>query len=92
MGALSDALKTPRTSSTFYLCKFAQILKKLDEDDQETVIEAVTLIRSDHGTGRSKQYSTSWLTKILKSFGHDISMSSVQRHVNKECSCERISQ
>lgn len=90
MSALSDALRAPRPSATAHLCKFTQTFKKLDADDQETVTEAVELIRGDLGTGRSKQYSTSWLTKILKSFGHDISMSSVQRHVNKECSCERI--
>lgn len=90
MSALSDALRAPRPSATSHLCKFTQTFNKLDKDDQETILEAVGKIREDQGTGRSKQYSTSWLTKILKSFGHDISMSSVQRHVNKECSCERL--
>jgi len=89
VSALSDALRAPRPSATSHLCKFSQTFNKLDKEDKETILEAVDKIRADQGTGRSKQYSTSWLTKILKSFGHDISMSSVQRHVNKECSCER---
>lgn len=91
MSALSDAIKTPRTAIGKYSCKFTQVFAQLDDEDQTTIAEAILKIRSDSGMGKSKQHSTSWLTKILRSFGYDISMSSVQRHVNKECSCERIS-
>lgn len=89
MSALSEALKNPRASAGALSCKFIQVLNQLDEEDQSNVASAIDLIRNDTGMGKSKQYSTSWLTKILRSFGHDISMSSIQRHVNKECSCER---
>lgn len=89
MSALSEALKMPRSTSGALSCKFIQVANQLDEEDQATVSAAIEMIRNDVGMGKSKQYSTSWLTKILRSFGHDISMSSVQRHVNKECSCER---
>lgn len=89
MSALSDALRAPRTSANNMSCKFTQVVKQLDEDDQVTITDSVEKIRNDSGMGKSKQYSTSWMTKILRSFGFDISMSSVQRHVNKECSCER---
>lgn len=91
MSALSDALKAPRTSANNMSCRFTKVVETLDDDDKTTITEAVELIRNDSGMGKSKQYSTSWLTKILRSFGFDISMSSVQRHVNKECSCERNS-
>jgi hypothetical protein len=89
VSALSQAIKTPRIAVGTYSCKFTQVFVQLDEEDQVTVAESIALIRNDTGMGKSKQYSTSWLTKILRSFGYDISMSSVQRHVNKECSCER---
>jgi hypothetical protein len=89
VSALSDALRAPRTSANNMSCKFTQVVKQLDEDDQVTITDSVEKIRNDSGMGKSKQYSTSWMTKILRSFGFDISMSSVQRHVNKECSCER---
>lgn len=89
MSALSDALKAPRPSASNNSCRFMVVYNNLDEDDQETITDAIEKIRNDAGMGKSKQYSTSWLTKILRNFGYDISVSSVQRHVNKECACER---
>jgi hypothetical protein len=90
MSALSDALKAPRNPAGANACKFMQVFNVLDEEDKTNIGEAILLIRNDVSMGKSKQYSTSWLAKILRSVGHDISVSSVQRHVNKECSCERI--
>lgn len=90
MSALSDALKAPRNSASANACKFMQVFNILDEEDKTNIEESVSLIRNDVSMGKSKQHSSSWLAKVLRSFGHDISVSSVQRHVNKECSCERI--
>jgi len=90
MSALSDALKAPRHPAGANACKFMQVFNVLDEEDKTNIGESILLIRNDISMGKSKQYSTSWLAKILRSVGHDISVSSVQRHVNKECSCERI--
>ena len=90
LDSLVEALQTrsePQQNST---CKFTQVRGKLTEEEQTALDKAVDNIRTDAGVGKAKTFSASWLTKVLRSFGHPISLSTVQRHVNKECSCERI--
>lgn len=90
--SLVDALKTPRDGTTKFSCKFIQVRNELSDEEKEALDTAVNGIRQDAGMGKAKKYSASWLAKVLRSFGHDISVATIQRHVNKECSCERISQ
>lgn len=88
--SLAEALSTPQTHGNNMSCKFTQIRELLDDEEQQALDKAVDGIRQDAGMGKSKRYSTVWLSKVLGSFGHYVSVSTVQRHVNKECSCERI--
>jgi len=88
--SLTEALSTPQTFGNNLSCKFAQIRELLDEEEKTALDKAVDGIRQDAGMGKSKRFSTVWLSKVLRSFGHYVSVSTVQRHVNKECSCERI--
>jgi hypothetical protein len=87
--SLVEALKTPQTHGVGVNCKFTQIRDILSDEEKEALDKAVDGIRQDAGMGKSKRFSASWLSKVLDSFGHYVSVSTVQRHVNKECSCER---
>ena len=88
--SLIDALQSPQDNANNYTCKFMQVRNTLTDEEREALDKAVSGIRQDAGLGKAKKYSTSWLTKVLRSFGHDVSVSTIQRHVNKECACERI--
>lgn len=88
--SLKDDLEAPPTNYYGGLCKIQLIYENLDPDDQESLLRSVEKIRGDRGQGRSRAYSSTWLTKMLRKNGHDVSVSTVQRHVNKECPCERI--
>lgn len=90
--SLSADLEAPPPSVTTGACKIKIIKDNLDEEDQTSLDNAIERIRNDRGQGRSKAYSATWLTKMLRRNGHDISVSTVQRHVNKECPCERFNQ
>jgi hypothetical protein len=86
--SLREALNSPQEGGKPLVCKFTQIREKLETDEQEALDKAVNGIREDAGLGKAKMYSTTWLTRVLRNFGYTISVSTVQRHVNKECSCE----
>jgi hypothetical protein len=88
--SLSADLEAPPPSFVIGACKIKIISEGLDEEDRVSLENAVERIRNDRGQGRSKAYSATWLTKMLRRNGHNISVSTVQRHVNKECPCERI--
>lgn len=86
--SLREALSSPQEGGKPLVCKFTQIREKLEPEEQEALDKAVNGIREDAGLGKAKTYSTTWLTRVLRNFGYTISVSTVQRHVNKECSCE----
>jgi hypothetical protein len=85
---LIEALTNPRIGRDTVDCKLTRIRAKLAENEQDALDKAVELIKVDDGLGRSKVYSASWLCSVLKQFGHSISASSVQRHLNGSCGCE----
>jgi hypothetical protein len=89
---LINALLSPQDPSARQSCKFIIVRGCLTEEEQQALDKAVEGIRQDAGIGKAKRFSATWLAKVLRSFGHDVSVSTIQRHVNKECSCERISQ
>ena len=69
-------------------CKFAKVVNALaNKEEQDALKSAITLIRKDTGSGHGKTYSSVWLARIMKKNGMLISVSGIQRHVNKECSC-----
>lgn len=90
--SLIEALQSPIDATSQLYCKFMQVRNTLTVEEREALDKAVEGIRQDAGLGKAKKYSASWLAKVLRSFGKDVSVSTVQRHVNKECSCERVSQ
>lgn len=87
---LLEDLESPRSDYSGAPCKFKLIKDSMSEDEQLGVDRAVEKVRNDLGQGRSKAHSASWLTRLLRKNGYSISVSTVQRHVNKECPCERI--
>lgn len=87
--SLLDDLENPRPDYIGGPCKFKVIKDGMDPEEQEGIDRAVERVRQDTNQGRSKAYSTSWLTRMLRKNGYNISVSTVQRHVNKECPCER---
>jgi hypothetical protein len=88
--SLIEALQSPNDPANKLSCKFMQVRNALSDEEREALDKAVVGIRQDAGLGKAKKYSTSWLTKVLRNFGYDVSVSTIQRHVNKECSCERF--
>ena len=89
---LLEALTAPRTERSIKQCKLSIITNKMDDEHREAIERAIDLIREDDGQGRSKAYSVSWLTGALRKNGYSISMSTIQRHINGECPCERITE
>jgi hypothetical protein len=88
--SLLEALNKPDNGNYPATCKFSQIRENLSDDEKAALDKAVNGIRDEAGVGKAKTYSTAWLTKVLKNFGYSLSVSTTQRHVNKECSCERF--
>jgi hypothetical protein len=90
--SLLEALTTPRTEHSVGQCKLSVIVGKMDAEHKEAIDRAIELIREDDGQGRSKAYSVSWLTGALRKNGYSISMSTIQRHINGDCPCERTTE
>lgn len=85
--SLLDALLSPRTNLSADACKFSRTVARMSTEEQEAINRAIDLIREDNGLGKSKSYSASWLTKVMRQHGYNVSISTIQRHVNKECCC-----
>lgn len=85
--SLLDALLNPKDDATSDTCKFTRTKMKMSSDEQEAIDRAIELIREDNGLGKSKTYSASWLTKVMRQHGYNVSISTIQRHVNKDCCC-----
>jgi hypothetical protein len=87
--ALINDLIQPQKENKQASCKLGRMLVVLPSDTSEAMQKAIELIRSTDYQGKNKAYSCVWLSKVLKKNGYPISTSTVQRHVNKECSCEQ---
>lgn len=85
--SLFEDLMSPRTTNTSQ-CKVHTIMAEMDDKDREAFTKAIDMVKSDKGQGRSRTYSASWLTSVLRKHGHAISSSTVLRHVTGACSCE----
>jgi hypothetical protein len=85
--SLFEDLMSPRTDNLSQ-CKVNTIMSAMDEKDREAFAKAVEMVKADKGQGRSRTYSASWLTSVLKKHGHIVSTSTVLRHVTGACSCE----
>lgn len=87
--SLKEDLEAPPSNYYGGICKIQVILDELDDDDKESLLKAVEKVRNDRGQGRARAFSTKWLTAMLIKNGHNIGESTVRRHINKECPCER---
>lgn len=86
--SLALDLETPRQLAVSTVCKFTRVTDGMSEEERAALDRAVEMIRNDNGMGKGKVYSASWLTKVLKQHGYNVSISTIQRHVNGECCCE----
>lgn len=82
---LNDLASPPKKEGG--MCKFQKVVNQMAPEEQEAMTNAIELIRNDHGNGHGRVYTTTWLTKVLRKNNITISISVIQRHVNKECSC-----
>ena len=87
--SLLDDLNSPKLSASLNDCGLTKIKTQMNDEEANALERAVEMIREDQGSGRSKVYSSEWLTGVLRKHGHDISSSTVARHVAKRCRCER---
>jgi hypothetical protein len=86
--SLIDDLLSPSNTGPKNDCGLTKIKSQMDQEAAQALDRAVEMIRDDAGSGRSKVYSSQWLTGVLRKHGHDISSSTVARHVAKRCRCE----
>jgi len=70
-------------------CKLGRILLDVSDAEREQLDKSIETIRNDSAQAKNKVYSSVWLSKVLRSHGYGISVSTVQRHVNKECFCDQ---
>lgn len=90
--ALLTDLLNPQKEQKRLTCKLGRMLATFPEETSEAVSKSIELIRTSQDQGKNKVYSSVWLSKVLRKNGYPISPSTVQRHVNKECSCEQSDQ
>lgn len=86
--SLLDDLASPVSIGQKKDCGLTKIREHMGPDEAQALDRAVEMIRDDAGSGRSKVYSSQWLTGVLRKHGYDISSSTVARHVAKRCRCE----
>lgn len=82
---LTNQLKEKKSSP----CKVGRLIDSLQGDEREALLKAIDLIRLSSFNGRNRSHSSVWLAKVLRKNGYSISVSTIQRHVNKECSCDQ---
>lgn len=85
--SLLQDLLAPRDTATADSCRYTREMLKTTPEEQEALDRAIELVRADSNLGKSKTYSASWLTKVMKQNGYNVSLSTIQRHINKECCC-----
>lgn len=87
--SLINDLLNPTKKLTQQKCKVGRMLDMLPDDTSDAINKAIELIRTTQYQGKNKTYSSVWLSKVLRKNDYPISTSTIQRHVNKECSCEQ---
>jgi len=87
-GGLVEDLLTREPASVKMQCGFTRIYNSLSAKEQTAIDSALERIENDTGAGRARVYSYSWLSEVLKKNGHQISSSTVARHMTKRCGCE----
>ena len=80
------------TEPSVYLpkCAVGRLLDSLSEVEQLAVEDAIHKIRSAHPNERKSRqhlYTSKWLCAELQAEGYNIHRTTINRHVNKECSC-----
>ena len=85
--SLFDDLTSPVPADGKNDCGLTKIRQQMSQDEAQALERAVDMIREDAGSGRSKVYSSQWLTGVLRKHGYDISSSTVARHVAGRCRC-----
>lgn len=70
------------------LCGVTRLVQSLEGEERASVENALNKIQTDSGQGRSKVYSCSWLSSVLRKNGHNISSSTIARHLKGACGCE----
>lgn len=71
-------------------CAVGRLLDSLAEIEMVAVQDAIDKIRMADGNQRKSRtysYTTKWLCEQLCAEGYDIMRQTMNRHVNKECSC-----
>lgn len=86
--SLSEALSNPELDKRPPKCKVQIIKEQLSPEEQALLEKAIENIRSDEASGRSRTYTAAWLSKVLNNAGKKVGITTVKRHINKECSCE----
>lgn len=90
--SLITDLLNPQREHKQVNCKLGKLLDSLSSEESDAINKAIEMIRTTQYQGKNKTYSTVWLSKVLRKNGYPMSVSTVQRHVNKECSCDQSDQ
>lgn len=90
--SLITDLLNPQKETKQTSCKLGKLLSTLSSEESDAMNKALEMIRTSQYQGKNKTYSSVWLSKVLRKNGYPMSPSTVQRHVNKECSCDQLSE
>lgn len=85
---LVQDLLSRTTNSTKQKCGYTRIKESMTDEEQQALSNIEEAIQKETGNGRSRTFSGTWLSEVLKKNGHQISASTVLRHFNGRCGCE----
>lgn len=69
-------------------CRLTRIKEMMTDEERASIEKAEDSIRLDNGNGRTKTFSSKWLSEVLNRCGYQISDSTITRHINGRCGCE----
>lgn len=85
--SLSERLQSASKESNAKLCKIGALLNSnsLSDKDKKSLVETL-----DVPEGTPGRITNVAISKILREEGHDVSLSTVDRHRRKDCGCFNI--
>jgi len=75
-----DPDRRPHTCSVFLL------FKTLEPEDAAALKEAIEMVRSSRDQPGNR-FTSTWIAEALKSEGHVLGVTTIRRHVRRECRC-----
>jgi len=87
---LADELKAVPKPAPLVRCRVYYLRETIEGEDlhvfNDTIAKLVAIPGNERKNGKSG-LTARWLSDVLKANGHDISSSTIQRHISGKCTC-----